>query len=187
MNKKKKETNNKKSLTSSYGKEIRFCSLFVILFLLMLSLYYWASHKKPFVLNHLSTRACAGVISIITPDEKPSIRNTTVESNGFELNINWGCEGVEGILIVTAAILAFPMEIKAKLFGVVFGSLVVFAANTLRLVSLYYTLKYKPALLEVMHVFIGQTFIILVGIIFFALWVSLVSKSNAKTKQQAEE
>jgi len=68
------------------------------------------------------------------------------------------------------------MGIKQKIGGIVTGSVILYAANLVRIIVLYYTLKYKPAMFDVAHVYIGQTFIIFIGILFFMAWIGVFSR-----------
>lgn len=86
------------------------------------------------------------------------------------LEIAWGCEGVEGISLVIAALVACTMTVRRKLAGIVIGTVFLLVLNLIRIMALYYTVKYHPALFDLMHIYVGQTFIIFFGLMFFIAW-----------------
>ena len=86
------------------------------------------------------------------------------------MEIAKGCEGIEGILIIIAAVCAFPAGVREKAFGLLAGVLLIYALNLTRIVGLWFTLRHKPALFEIMHIYVGQTYIIFFGFIFFVWW-----------------
>jgi exosortase/archaeosortase family protein len=70
------------------------------------------------------------------------------------------------------------MRILPKVAGILAGSLVLYLANLVRITGLYYTLKYRPGLFDLAHVYIGQTFIICVGILFFLTWITKFASAD---------
>ena len=70
------------------------------------------------------------------------------------------------------------MGIRRKILGILVGSLVMYIANLARTIGLYYTLKYRPNMFDLAHVYIGQTFFISVGILFFMAWITQFTRSD---------
>jgi exosortase family protein XrtM len=163
---------NLRAFTRNYRREIRFFLLFLLFFLAGQGVHYATqSWTAPFLVNVLNAGAGSKIINGVTPGEETRVEGNTIVSGSFRLNIAQGCEGIEGFLLIGAAILAFYMSIRLKLLGLLWGFLVIYFANLLRIVLLYYVLKYRPSLFDFMHIFVGQTFIIVVGILFFVFWV----------------
>ena len=53
-----------------------------------------------------------------------------------------------------------------------------YMANLARTIGLYYTLKYRPDMFDLAHMYIGQTVIIFVGILFFMTWITKFARSD---------
>ncbi len=171
-----------KIIIRSNRREIRFIFLFILFFSVCQTLHYLtSSYTTSFFVNKLHVLSCSKIINIITPEENTFVQNNIIGSGIFKLEIVRGCEGIEGILLIIAAICAFYMGVKQKIFGILIGSLIIYFSNLARIIVLYYTVKYKPALFEFMHIYIGQTFIILIGILFFITWISKYARINEKT------
>lgn len=171
-----------KIFLKSHKKEARFVFLFIIFFLLLQILHYSVrSYTSPLLVHKLNANVSSKVINIITPDEQAFARGHTIGSGNFAIAIAEGCEGIEGILLIVAALCAFPMGIKQKISGIMLGSMIIYLSNLVRIAVLYYTLKYKPGIFDVTHVYVGQTFIIFVGVLFFITWITIFAKHDAKT------
>ncbi len=152
--------------------ELRFITLFALLFFAAQTLYLLSGHVSfPTRLQTFNTHVSAAVINVIRPSENASAIGKTLKSvSGHSIEIAWGCEGVEGIFIVAAALLAFRMSKKRKITGILAGTFILFAINIMRIITLFFVAKYKLGLFELMHVYIGQTVTIFSGIVFFVLW-----------------
>lgn len=168
-----------KIFLKSHKGEIRFVLYFILLFLaLQIAHYSIRSYTSPLLVHTLNAEASSGIINFITPWEKSFSRGDLIGSGGFTIRIAQGCEGIEVILLLTAALCAFSMGIKQKIGGVLAGSLILYVANLARIVALYYTLKYRPDMFDLAHVYIGQTFIVFVGILFFMAWITYFARSD---------
>jgi len=164
---------------TAHSAEVRFVLYFILFFIALQVLHYSVrSFTTPLLVYRLNAQVSSRIINVITPEEQSYARDDMIGSGSFSIKIAQGCEGIEGILLITAALLAFNMGIKQKIAGIVAGSVILYGANLVRIIVLYYTLKYKPAMFDVAHVYIGQTFIIFVGILFFMAWIKVFSRSH---------
>ena len=97
------------------------------------------------------------------------------------VEVRRGCEGIEGMLLLIAAMMAFPAGLRAKLAGMIGGILFVYVFNLARIAGLYYVVKYKPILFDMMHIYVGQIIIIFIALVFFIFWLSALEKFRRKT------
>lgn len=150
---------------------IRFFMLFV-LFLLAGHVLLQISYRKvsPFLVDTLHVGVSAHIVNIISPGEKAAAQNGKIVSQNSSLVIAKGCEGIEGILLIVAAVCAFPAGMRKKSFGLLAGVLFIYALNLARIVGLWFTLRHKPALFDIMHIYVGQTYIIFFCVLFFMWW-----------------
>lgn len=91
--------------------------------------------------------------------------------NGAAVAIQPGCNGVEAMIALTAAIMAFPAPWKHKLIGLFIGFLAIQALNLVRIISLFYLLQWHPSWFEWAHLYLWQALIILDAMIVFILWL----------------
>lgn len=158
-------------------KELKFFFLFIIIFLIG-NLLITFKMLQPFIINNLTAYPVFKIINFITPGENVRIENNTVITGSVSMNVKGGCEGTHGILILISALIAFPMSGKDKFYGIVFGTFIIYFFNLIRISGLYYILKYNPSLFDLMHMYIGQTITIFMGVIFFVSWLERTKKQK---------
>lgn len=106
-------------------------------------------------------------------------------SNGAAVAIQPGCNGIEAMICLTAAILAYPATWSERLIGLLIGYLAIQAMNIVRIISLFYLLQWNEQWFEWFHLYVWQALIFLDVLIVFVLWIrwlpSLkVNDSNSK-------
>ena len=93
---------------------------------------------------------------------------------GAAVSIQPGCNGVEAMIVVLAAIAATPAGWKQKLFGLALGFLAIQTLNVVRIISLFYLLQWNPVWFEWAHLYLWQALIMLDGLIVYLLWVRML-------------
>jgi exosortase family protein XrtM len=168
-------------LIKSNQREIRFFILFIVIFFALQTAYYFARpFTTPFLVDRLTTRVSSKIINIITPHEKTFVQEGALTDGDFMVEIRRGCEGIEGMLLLIAAILAYPDSIGAKCYGLCGGIFFVYVFNLARIVGLYYVVKYNPTLFDMMHIYVGQIVIIFVALVYFIVWLSSLERLREK-------
>lgn len=94
--------------------------------------------------------------------------------SGFAVSIQSGCNGVEAVLVLIAAMLAFPSPWKFKIWGVISGFFAVELLNIIRIISLFYLGQWNQEVFEWAHLYIWQALIMLDVLIVFLLWLRLL-------------
>lgn len=170
-----------KLFLKSHKREIRFVLYFILFFfLLQIAHYSLKRYTSSLLVHKLNAEVSSKIINFITPAEKSFAQGGIIGSDGFTIRIAQGCEGTEGILLIMAALGAFSMGIKQKISGMLVGFLIIYVSNLVRITALYYTLKYKPGMFDVIHVYVGQSFIIFIGVFFFIAWISKFAELDEK-------
>ncbi len=95
--------------------------------------------------------------------------------NGFAVEIDSECNGVEPIIVYTAAIVAFPAAIASKCYGIIAGGLAIQIMNILRVISLFYLGQWNTTAFIWAHIYLWQALIILDALIVWLIWVRLSS------------
>lgn len=97
---------------------------------------------------------------------------------GFAVSIQPGCNGIEAVIVLIAAITAYPSNILQKISGIVIGFIAVQALNVLRIISLFYLGQWNMTLFEWAHLYIWQALIMLDVFIIFILWIKYIKVNN---------
>jgi exosortase H (IPTLxxWG-CTERM-specific) len=114
--------------------------------------------------------------------ENVTVRDTTISSSRFGVNINNGCNGVEAMLILLACIVSFPASARARAVGLLLGALAVQLLNAIRIITLYLLGAYHPRLFDLFHTAVWQIVIILAAIAFFLVWSARVAPSRVASR-----
>lgn len=91
--------------------------------------------------------------------------------NGTAVKIMPGCNGVEAMICLAAAILAFTTSWKNKIIGLIIGFIAIQLLNIVRIISLFYLLQWNKEWFEWAHLYVWQALIILDALIIFILWI----------------
>jgi len=159
--------------------EIRFICIFILLLLSGQALYYFSKNKSEnIIVKILSVGPSVQIINLITSDDPVVQKGNEICNKDLCMAVNTGCDGMEGILIVVAAMIAFPMILRIKIVGTMLGILMVYLTNIVRILMLYFVLNYKPGWFDFMHIYVGQVMVIFVGGVFFFLWVNQFARQN---------
>ncbi len=168
-------------LIKSNSREIRFFISFILIFFVLQTAYYYARPSTtPFLVDTLTTSVSSKIINVITPHEKTFVREGAITDGVFMVEIRRGCEGIEGMLLLMAAILSYPGGFAAKAYGLFGGILFIYVFNLARIAGLYYVVKYNSALFDMMHIYVGQIVIIFVALVYFMYWLSRLERSRPK-------
>jgi exosortase H (IPTLxxWG-CTERM-specific) len=90
--------------------------------------------------------------------------------NGFAVKVDNGCSGLEAVILICAAVLAFPTTWKMRLIGVVACSAAILGLNLVRIISLFYIGQYSMDWFEWAHLYAWDILIMVDGVIAMLLW-----------------
>jgi len=90
--------------------------------------------------------------------------------SSFAMKVLDGCNGINVVILLSAAILAYPASWKWRGVGVGAGLLAIQILNLLRLISLFYLGQWSESLFNLAHLYLWETLIILDALFVFGLW-----------------
>ena len=96
------------------------------------------------------------------------IQNTV---NGFAVGIAPGCDGIEAVIILVSAIVAFPSPWKHKIVGIVLGFIAIQALNLVRIISLFYLGQWNQTWFDWFHLYLWQALIVLDALAVWLVWL----------------
>ena len=107
--------------------------------------------------------------------EPVRVVGTEIAGARFGVNVNNGCNGIEAMLILLAAIVAVPASLKARAAGLLIGIVVVQVLNQIRIVTLYLLGAYQPRFFEIFHTAVWQVAVIGAAVLVFVVWSARVA------------
>src|SRR5438105_2342987 len=112
--------------------------------------------------------AAGGVLATLSPHIV--VNGTIIASPCFSVNIQNGCNGLETVLFLLAAVLAFPASTAQKTIASALGIVLIQAINLIRVVTLYLVGCHRPEWFASFHLAIWQTIVFATAVLFFAAW-----------------
>ena len=95
----------------------------------------------------------------------------------FDMRIKIGCDGLEPIVIYSAAVLAFPTAFKYKWKGVLYGVVFLFILNIVRLLSLFLIGHHWGVnLVDFAHLKLWQFLFIFLAVGIWIYWMNQLPK-----------
>ena len=118
-----------KFFLKSHQKELNFVILFSLYFILgQIINYGFRSHISPVLIHKIHVAVSSAIINTITPAEKTYATDANlIGDGGYQLSVVTGCDGIDGILLIVAAICAFRMSVLKKLGGLFAGCLTIYS------------------------------------------------------------
>lgn len=145
--------------------------LFVFTTLQVLWLLIRDNSVGHFIRGDLTVKPAVFLINLLTPDTHASAYGNQILAKGGGLVIKLGCEGVEAMFILIAAMVSAPLTKKSILKGILFGMLFVFVFNQIRLLILFYTFRADKSLFNLLHGTVAPLALIALAALFFYWWL----------------
>lgn len=172
------------SITANQSAEqwvgLRFIAHFLVIFII--GTLGWSSARgtdlERLVIDRWTVSSSARLIDLLNPGEGVRAEGPRLVSTGVRLTVLNGCEGTESILLLAAAVIALPVPWRRKPLGLLLGTACIFLLNQARIVGLYFVLRHHPLWFESVHGYVAPVAIVLVGILFFTLWLRWASRGS---------
>ena len=148
-----------------------FCALYVLFYLLR------GGPVERLVIHDATVTPAAVLARILEPATGAHPIGNRIYSAQGSLVVQNGCEGVETLFMLWAAIAAFPAGVRAKCAGIAWGTLLVYGLNQLRLVALFLVSHHSKPVFEALHGYVAPTLIVLLVGVFFVGWTGQISAS----------
>jgi exosortase H (IPTLxxWG-CTERM-specific) len=103
------------------------------------------------------------------------LRSTTTN---FAISIERGCNGVEAVIILVSAMLAFPAPWKNRLIGIGLGFLAIQVLNLVRIISLFYLGQWNRVWFDWFHLYLWQALIVLDALVAFLIWLRYLPRAE---------
>ncbi len=110
------------------------------------------------------------------------VHGSTVVLDGASLRVDFGCNGLEAVVIYAAAVICYPARLKTKALGIAVGFLVLQFANVLRIAAIalggaYFKEYFHiEEYFHVAHYYVGQGLMIVLALVTLSVWLHYASK-----------
>jgi len=154
------------------SKLILWVFLWILLFSASIVVYNKTYDFTQKVLMHnLQIRPAAWILQLTLPDENIQYSEARITSARVRLHVLRGCDGVEAWLLIVTALLVYPMPWRRRLRSLLYGTVLIFSLNLLRIISLFHVALRRPEWMDIAHGLIWQSVMVLAAFIFVLIWM----------------
>jgi len=174
MKKEKTTRKIKQEAKNSYGISIwKFAITYLILMGFFFFFIGFTPLQKIIDINGLYTQGVVattakllGMLSIPCTHQ-----GSIIQLPSISLDVKFGCNGLEAVMIYSVAVIAFPSTWRKRLLGIGGGFVVIQAVNILRIAALGYSGVHFKSLFEYLHIYVAQGMMIAVSLGVFFLYL----------------
>jgi exosortase family protein XrtM len=130
------------------------------------------------VVEEMTVKPAAWLIAHITPEVSVHAAGSRLVAPGGGINILNGCDGMDVVLLLIAAMLVVPIPVYWRLSGMLTGSCLVYCCNQIRILALFYSYRTDKPLFSLLHGMVAPILLILVISVFFVFWLWLRNRSQ---------
>lgn len=151
---------------------IRFAVLFMVYLMALFGLEVLRPVEDHVIIpfTEALARFCTWLIQVFD-DSVVTYGKVIQAQSGFAVSIERGCNGVEAVIILVAAVLAFPAPWKHRLVGFMIGFVAIQALNVVRIISLFYLGQWSTTWFEWFHLYLWQALIIIDALVVWLIWL----------------
>ncbi len=165
----------------------KFLLIFLVLVIGLFAIELTAPVQRYFVLpwTEMLTHAAAFLLQSVDSTVISQGKVLATTQGGFAISVEAGCNGLEALIILVAAMLAFPAPWRHKILGILVGAGAVQALNLVRVISLFYIGQWNLAVFNWMHLYAWQALIMLDVLLVWIFWIRAMPKSGSVDSIQA--
>ena len=170
---------------------LRFSILFLVLLVVLFTLEVLGPVEKHVILPFTESLATFSTWLIRLFDDSVKTYGNVIQSTSvaWGVAIERGCNGVEAIIILFAAIFAFPAPWRHRFIGFALGFFAIQSLNIVRIVSLFYLGEWETAKcvpgqechrlwFDWFHLYLWQALIILDALVFWLIWLRYLPRPD---------
>lgn len=105
-----------------------------------------------------------------------TFQGSIIHLPSISLDIKFGCNGLEAVMIYSVAVIAFPAAWKKRVIGIIAGFFIIQILNIIRIAGLAYAGVYYKKLFEVIHIYVAQGIMIAVALGIFLLYLNYAER-----------
>ena len=158
----------------------KFLFIYMLLMGLFLFLIGYEPIKSVLDINGLYSRAIVAVTAFFLKLAGMAVQTSGVilQTPRAALEVRFGCNGLEAVLIYSVAVLAFPSSWARKIVGIAAGFVIIQVLNILRIVVLALIRVHLPAFFELFHIYVAQGIMIAVALVLFIGWIGYAHETR---------
>ena len=106
------------------------------------------------------------------------VAGNIVAGGGVSFRIGLECTALSAMALFTCFVSSYKTQAHKKVLGLVMGIPALHLGNVVRLVSIFVVSQHDPRLFEVVHVYMGQVFTIIVIVLSCVVWLRWADRDS---------
>jgi exosortase/archaeosortase family protein len=157
---------------------------FILTYFLLMGAFLFLMRYEPILqhidINNIYSKSIVSITHAVLNllNVKSTCHGTIITLPGISLDVKFGCNGLEAVMIYVVAILAFPARWKMKLIGIFAGFILIQIINIIRITALAYAAVYFQAQFETIHTYVAQGFMIAVVLGIFFIYLHYATRTK---------
>ena len=149
----------------------RFALIFGLMAIASEVLYYAVALDSEGFETYLAgiARISAWVLNFF--DGEVVVTGSRIAGGSFAVLVAQGCDAIQVCSLLAAAIIAFPLSLRAKLRGLVVGIAILQILNLLRVITLFWIGVHFSSIFKTSHEVLWPGLLIVSTIVIWILWV----------------
>lgn len=168
---------------SPRAEALKAVSLFLILCFVLNFLYFKVAGEQ-IIPRAFTASLVALFLSFLGLNAEAT--GTFVLVNGASFDIIGECTGIFTIIVYTSIIHSYPTSLRNKMIGLI-GIPILYAFNVIRLISTALVGVFIPSMLDFVHTYLWQVFLIVFVVLLFLIWRDKVVEQNQSLKKRLKE
>jgi exosortase/archaeosortase family protein len=179
------QNNTNQENPSPAGALLKQALVFILLFILMQAGWQMVRDEAigHFIRGTITIKPAVMLIHLLTPQIAASAVGNQILAPGGGLVIKIGCEGVEALFILIAALMSVTMAWRNKCLNIFLGTGLIYIVNEVRILILFYAFRSDKALFQLLHGNIAPLALIAIAGLFYhyCLIKNQTNSSNSST------
>lgn len=163
-------------------RQRRFLLVFCVLLVAFYAVFTLDAVDAHVVLPFTAALARVAGATLNAIGQRVQVAGTVIAGAPFAVDIRGGCNGIEAVVFVCAAMLAFDAPPRRRLTGALTAAVALEALNVVRIDTLYLLGAYQRRLFETFHLAVWQTLMFAAAIFIFLFWTSRVAPRDAAAR-----
>jgi exosortase family protein XrtM len=161
--------------------------LFVLLFTAMYAglSHAWGEGLSHWIIDVATVKPAAWIARNLTGEPAIVAAGSHLRSPQASINVLYGCEGTDVLMLLAAALLVAPVAWGDRLLGLAAGTVFVFMINQLRVLALFFSIWLRPTWFGPLHGLVAPLTVVVLVAAFFLAWLRWTGRPHVDDRAPA--
>ncbi len=138
---------------------------------------FWSTGLSHWVIDVATVQPAAWIASLCLGGGVVA-DGAQLRSPQASLRVLFGCEGLDVLMLLFAALLAAPVPWQRRLWGLLAGAAAVFVLNQIRILGLFFALRSHGGWFGTLHGLVAPLALVFLVTAFYAAWLAWAHEAS---------